>query len=254
MFEGLAIAWWAFQVFNVVIGGLVLAQFHQQMSALAYGANANATTFYQNNSDWASRLEHIDGSHQVAKYLDPKLGAPFYHIFHFTPAALWAVILPLQITACARKRWPTLHRVCGRVFFICSLLLGLSSFMFVFFKTTFSEEELHAWVLSIVFLVTGWFAYTNAAARRFAEHQVWIVRHIGSGMVIYLMRAVYALWFFARFPDAAAVPREALVPARQSMFGQAAIISIAVCFVGTEAFIQCGGLNARSVRRRDKSE
>jgi hypothetical protein len=242
------IGWWLFQAFNVAIGAVVLGQFHQQATALLHGADSNATKFFRNHSMWVNRLEHEDGSHQIAKYIDPKLGAPFYHLLHFLPAAIWAIVLPFQVTECARKRWPWMHRVCGRIFLACSLMLGLSSFMFLFFKTTFSEEEVYLWFLSIAFLVTGWLAYTNAAARRIQEHTVWITRHIGSGMVIYLMRAVYAIWFVCVFPDAASVPREILVPARKTMFGTAALISVAVCLIGTELLIRCGGLDVKRTK------
>ena len=44
-------------------------------------------------------------------------------LLHILPAAIWSGSYLLQRSVAARKRWPQVHRLSGRVFFVCSALI-----------------------------------------------------------------------------------------------------------------------------------
>lgn len=44
-------------------------------------------------------------------------------LLHILPAAIWSGCYLVQRSVAARKRWPKLHHISGRVFFVCSALI-----------------------------------------------------------------------------------------------------------------------------------
>jgi len=230
---------WLMQAFFAGVGCLVLHQVAMQLVAWLFGAPFLADDYFGAGSLSVERLEYTDGSHQVFKTSNSGCGQPWYQLGHFVPAAVWAVLLPLQVTATARKAWPVAHRWGGRAFMVCSALLGSSALVFPACGHSFSGKlDAPLSVLSLVFLATGWMAYRAAADRRFRDHHAWVARHLGSGLGIYAMRVIYVMAFAAVYPDPTAVEKEALVRGRQDLFGWSGIAGVALSLAAAEAYVR----------------
>jgi Predicted membrane protein (DUF2306) len=145
-----------------------------------------------------------------ANHIPPNLFSKFrgHHTVHFThtfPSAIWSAIIPFQLHPGFRKRNRRLHRLLGYVFSISSFLMMIGlviilqrKLLFVHFLSGIPIIEVS--LNEILQLVLGaWFSWTcikairEARLRNLVAHRNWILRHIGSGIWIALMRILLLL-------------------------------------------------------------
>lgn len=108
---------------------------------------------------------------------------------HLVFALLMTAISVLQLIPPLRRRAPALHRNLGRVFMVGALLGTVSGFYLVWVKGTVGGFMMHFAISlnGLLILAFAWMAWTQARARRFAEHRRWALR---------LFLAVNGVWFF----------------------------------------------------------
>ncbi|CAN0001710.1 unnamed protein product [Ectocarpus sp. 4 AP-2014] len=147
---------------------------------------------------------------------------PAGRVMHILPAGLWSVIAPLQLSPSFRAKHRTAHRRLGRLFIFMSISISLGLVPLVLSgapttpasRTTLGPSALidsrdgrGALLFAGYFLVTGLLAVHHARNKRFADHRVWILRHVAMGYSVHLQRLLGHLtwWMFPllmpRFTD-----------------------------------------------------
>lgn len=116
------------------------------------------------------------------------LGVPSFAVPLVTPAytiALYAHILggivalstgPFQFSVRLRKRNVRLHRILGVTYLAAIALGGIGGLVAALLSPSPFLARLGFGTLAVVWLVTGWFAWRAALARRFPTHRAWVYR------------------------------------------------------------------------------
>lgn len=127
------------------------------------------------------------------------------HWTHTFPSVIWSAFVPFQIHPGFRNRNRRLHRIMGYTFMAASAIMMVGVVIIfqrdLLFIKFLSDVPSGAFFVSevAVALMGAWFFWTAIRAmievrrRRFAEHQFWIVRHIGSGLWVAVMRILIIL-------------------------------------------------------------
>lgn len=157
-----------------------------------------------------------EGKIVAAKALTTKyFGEVFVFVTHILPAPLWSAIVPFQLHPASRG--PALrkvHHALGRIFFSISaiMMVGFAAIMAKgldirpgaeWFKGVEGKKirDMPGYLVGMIkashpflFSSAAWFCYTlyravdAAQNMRFAEHELWVMRHIASGQWVGLMR------------------------------------------------------------------
>lgn len=114
---------------------------------------------------------------------------PIIEAVHRLPGLLLMVLGMLQFDAGLRRRHPRLHRLSGMGFFLM-LLLGVATALVMVLRMPFAgvQETVLMVVMSMALLLMMAKAWTQARARRFAEHREWMIRLFGLTFFIALQR------------------------------------------------------------------
>ena len=155
-------------------------------------------------------------------------------LLHIFPGAVWAAIVPLQLSTRFRREHPSLHKSLGYLFVGTACLVGMGVFVIIhkglFFENFFQDLPpltyssssgillLTAYYLGTIFLAFYFVAFKSH--RDFYGHSVWIVRHVASGIWIALQRILLGSPLYNQPPMTRIQQRLA--------FGHAALVSI--CF------------------------
>lgn len=98
----------------------------------------------------------------------------FVHIFSGGTAL---ILGPFQFITKFRDRRPTLHRWMGRIYLISILLGGLSAFLIAPGMISGLVGEFGLITLALLWLWTGFMAYTNIRAGNVESHREWMIRN-----------------------------------------------------------------------------
>ncbi len=98
----------------------------------------------------------------------------FVHAFS---GGIALILGPFQFLTKLRNRRPTLHRWMGRIYLIGILLGGLSAFVIAPGMISGLVGEFGLIFLSILWLWTGFMAYTNIRAGNVEIHREWMTRN-----------------------------------------------------------------------------
>lgn len=114
---------------------------------------------------------------------------PIIEAVHRLPGLLLLILGMLQFDAGLRRRHPRLHRLSGMAFF-AMLLLGIGTALVIVLLMPFAgvQESVLMVVMSLAMLFMLARAWTQARARRFAEHREWMIRLFGLSFFIALQR------------------------------------------------------------------
>ncbi|CAB1096874.1 unnamed protein product [Ectocarpus sp. CCAP 1310/34] len=129
---------------------------------------------------------------------------PAGRFMHILPAGLWSVIAPLQLNPSFRAKHRAAHRRLGRLFIFMSvsISLGLVPLVLGVAPTTTATGDSRggrgALLFAGYFLVTGLLAVHHARNKRFADHRVWMLRHVAMGYSVHMQRLLGHLtwWIF----------------------------------------------------------
>lgn len=143
------------------------------------------------------------------------------HITHLLPGALWMAIAPFQLHPTWRNHNRQQHRILGYLFVTCSLLSTVGIIIIVQRNLTFVHDFPHLTpteggfephiAIGILLLLAVWFGTTIVEAvrmarnRRYNLHQLWMIRHVASGIWVAVQRFVLSPIYQAVF-DATLYP------------------------------------------------
>lgn len=127
---------------------------------------------------------------QLPRYQD----LPLTTLLHVIPAALFMLLLLVQLSSTVRGNWPRLHKfngwflgVLASVFAVSGLMLGI---IIPFGGMAETVVIGFYFVLFMVCLVQG---IRAARVRQFAEHRRWMLRMVALAMAPVIMRPILSL-------------------------------------------------------------
>eukprot|EP00903_Cladosiphon_okamuranus_P010592 g10016.t1 len=127
--------------------------------------------------------------------------SPAGRFMHILPAGLWSVIAPLQLSPTFRARHPTAHRRLGRLFMFMSASIAFGLAPLILSGATKEVRKLAVLdasplAIMVYFLAAGLLAVHHARNKRFAEHRVWMLRHVAMGYSVHMQRLFgYLTWW-----------------------------------------------------------
>jgi uncharacterized membrane protein len=111
---------------------------------------------------------------------------------------LFMVLGPLQFVSGLRRRYPQVHRWCGRIFLTASAIVGVSGLTLAYGKTIGGVDEKAAIVLfGSLFLIALTKALWHALRREFAQHREWMIRGYAIGLAVATIRPIMGMFFAA---------------------------------------------------------
>ncbi|CAM9434853.1 unnamed protein product [Scytosiphon promiscuus] len=126
---------------------------------------------------------------------------PVGRFMHILPAGLWSVIAPLQLSPTFRAKHRTAHRRLGRLFILMSISMSFGIVAIVRSGASFVRKsaivDAGLLLFAAYFLVTGLLATVRARQRRYADHRVWVLRHVAMGYSAHVQRLLAVLSWWA---------------------------------------------------------
>ncbi|KAF8072613.1 hypothetical protein HT031_000273 [Scenedesmus sp. PABB004] len=119
---------------------------------------------------------------------------PGIRVLHSAAGGLWAALVPLQLSARARRAAPRLHRAAGLAFFACAAAVSAGYALMERRTGVLRAHGVHR--NSFYRPLAAWFAASAAAALAAAArgdgaaHGAWAARHIAVGLTFAVARAL----------------------------------------------------------------
>lgn len=118
---------------------------------------------------------------------------------HMMLGATAMLLIPFQLVATIRIRWPAVHRVCGRLVIAGAVATAIGGLLYIAVRGTKG-----GWPMDTGFLLYGALmiiaavqTVSHAMARRIARHRRWALRLLVLLMGSWLYRAHYVAWYVA---------------------------------------------------------
>ena len=163
---------------------------------------------------------------------------PVLTLIHIIPGVLFMLLGPLQFSATIRARHLQWHRWSGRVYLLCSLIIGISALVMSVGMPAIGglTQAIATTLFALLFLFALGKAYWHVRHREIAQHREWMIRAFAIGLAVATIRPIIGLFFAtSRFSG--------LTP--DMFFGIAFWIGFVLHFLAAEGWIRC----TRSLRR-----
>lgn len=156
---------------------------------------------------------------------------PALTLIHIVPGLFFMVLGPLQFSSSLRARHLWWHRLSGKIFVVCGLVIGISAFvMSVAMPAIGGFNQAAATALfSLLFLFALCKAFWHIRRREIALHREWMIRAFAIGLAVATIRPIIGV-FFATSPLTGLTPRE--------FFGTAFWIGFVLQLIAAEAWIR----------------
>jgi hypothetical protein len=96
---------------------------------------------------------------------------------HAVPAGIALLIGPFQFVTPLRSRYPTAHRVVGRVYLICVAVGSATGLVAAIMAETGLMAQVGFLLLVVLWAYSGYMAYTNIRRGNVALHRIWMIRN-----------------------------------------------------------------------------
>jgi uncharacterized membrane protein len=156
---------------------------------------------------------------------------PVLTLVHILPGLLFMVLGPLQFSATLRTRHLHWHRWSGRVYLVCSLVIGVSALVMSVAMPPIGgiTQAVATTLFALFFLVALGKAYWHVLHREIAQHRAWMIRAFAIGLAVATIRPIIGLFFAtSRFSE--------LTP--DTFFGIAFWIGFVLHLIAAEVWIQ----------------
>ena len=155
---------------------------------------------------------------------------PTLTLIHIVPGLFFMVLGPLQFSSSIRARHLWWHRLSGKVFVICGLVIGISALLMSFAMPAIGgvNQAAATTFFSIVFLFALSKAFWHIRRREIALHREWMIRAFAIGLAVATIRPIIGI-FFATSPITGLTPHE--------FFGTAFWIGFVLHLIAAEAWI-----------------
>lgn len=122
---------------------------------------------------------------------------PWLTLTHILPGLLFMVLGPLQFNVRLRTKYPQFHRLSGRVFVICSLIIGLTALVMSFVMPAIggATQASATALFSIYFLFALSKAFWSIRQRQVAAHREWMLRAFAIGLAVATIRPLVGIFY-----------------------------------------------------------
>lgn len=119
---------------------------------------------------------------------------------HAFAAGIALLLGPFQFLSGLRQRRPNLHRWMGGIYLVGILLGGLSALFIAPGMISGLVGEVGLMSLGVLWLATGWLAYSNIRAGNVAAHREWMIRSYALTFAAVTLRLWLGLLIFTQVP------------------------------------------------------
>ena len=122
---------------------------------------------------------------------------PFLTLIHIIPGLIFMILGPLQFIPAIRARHPQFHRVNGRIFLICSAIIGISALVMSFGMPAIGgvNQATATTLFATFFLFALTKAFIHIRRREFALHREWMIRAFATGLAVATIRPIIGFFF-----------------------------------------------------------
>jgi len=164
--------------------------------------------------------------------LDDKIDHyPYLLLIHIVPGLLFLLLAPFQFSVSFRSRHPKAHRVIGRIFLVCGLIVGTTALVMSFAMPAIGgvNQAAATTLFGALFLFALVKAYIHIRRREIALHREWMIRAFAIGLAVTTIRPIVGI-FFATSSFSGLTPRE--------FFGTAFWIGFTIHLIVAESYIR----------------
>jgi uncharacterized membrane protein len=156
---------------------------------------------------------------------------PYLTLIHIVPGILFMTLGPLQFSSTIRARYLRWHRLSGRVFVCCGLVIGVSALVMSFAMPAIGgvNQATATTLFGSLFLFALGKAFWHIRCREIARHRQWMIRAFSIGLAVATIRPIVGI-FFATSRLSHLTPRE--------FFGTAFWIGFTLHLIAAEAWIR----------------
>jgi uncharacterized membrane protein len=210
---------WTAVIFLALIGVAIAVRRMLYLQPILTNGYARATVTANSRAPQFVALDDVFARH------------PVLTLVHIVPGLLFMLLGPLQLSAAIRARYLRWHRLSGRVFVVCGLIIGFSALLMSFtMKSIGGVNQAAATTLfAAFFLYALCKAFWHIRHREIALHRQWMIRAFSIGLAVATIRPIVGI-FFATSRLSGLTPYE--------FFGTAFWIGFVVHLVAAEAWIQ----------------
>lgn len=146
----------------------------------------------------------VNGYHPPAAASNPMLASdeifarsPVLTLIHILPGLFFVVLGPLQFSRKWRARHLQWHRLGGRVFLFCGLVIGLSALVMSFTMPSIGgvNQAAATTLFALLFLFALGKAFRHILRREIAQHREWMIRAFSIGLAVATIRPIVAVFF-----------------------------------------------------------
>lgn len=122
---------------------------------------------------------------------------PILTLVHILPGLLFMLLGPLQFSTSLRARHLKWHRWSGRVYLVCSLIIGVSAFVMSIAMPAIggSTQAVATTVFSLYFLFGLGKAYWHIIHHEITQHRRWMIRSFAIGLAVATIRPIIGIFF-----------------------------------------------------------
>jgi uncharacterized membrane protein len=155
---------------------------------------------------------------------------PILTLVHIVPGLLFMILGPLQFSASIRARHLRWHRLSGRIFVICGVVIGISALAMSLGMPAIGgvNQAAATTLFATFFLFALCKAFWHIRRREVALHREWMIRAFSVGLAVATIRPIIGI-FFATSHVSGLMPHE--------FFGIAFWIGFVLHLIAAEAWI-----------------
>src|SRR5215212_2875588 len=122
---------------------------------------------------------------------------PVLTLIHIIPGVLFMLLGPLQFNATIRARHLQWHRWSGRVYLLCSLIIGVSALVMSVGMPAIGglTQAVATTLFALLFLFALGKAYWHVRHREIVQHREWMIRAFAIGLAVATIRPIIGLFF-----------------------------------------------------------
>lgn len=121
---------------------------------------------------------------------------PVLTLIHILPGFLFIVLAPLQFIRNIRYRWPSTHKLIGKIVLVSGLVIGISALVMSFTMSIGGVSETSATTLfALLFLYALIRSFLHIRHRSIALHREWMIRAFAIGFAVTTTRPIVGIFF-----------------------------------------------------------
>jgi uncharacterized membrane protein len=134
---------------------------------------------------------------------------PILTLVHIVPGLLFMILGPLQFSSTIRARHLTWHRLSGRIFVICGVVIGISALVMSFGMPAIGgvNQAAATSLFATFFLFALCKAFWHIRRREPSLHRQWMIRAFSIGLAVATIRPIIGV-FFATSRHSGLTPHE----------------------------------------------